>query len=106
MCVCGVQKLSYYRDGQPREKGIDAMAAAGVVLARAEHGADVVVLFSGDSDFLTALAGAHRLGAACETAAWSYEDRRMGPEPFISQRHMLGPADYAHAAAAKTGENV
>ena len=45
------------------------MAAADVVSARTEHTADVVVLFSGDSDLLRALAGAHRLGAACETAA-------------------------------------
>ena len=102
-CVYGVQQLIYSRDGQPREKGIDAMAAADVVLARAEHAADVVVLFSGDSDLLRALAGAHRLGAACETAAWSYGDRRIGPKPFISQRHMLGPADYAHA---RRGEDV
>ena len=49
------------------------------------------------------MAGAHRLGAACETAAWPYGDRRIGPKPFISQRHMLGPADYAHA---RRGENV
>ena len=46
---------------------------------------------------------AHRLGAACETAAWSYGDRRIGPKPFIGQRHMLGPADYAHT---RRGENV
>ncbi len=70
---------------------------------RPAPGADVVVLFSGDSDLLPALHGAHRLGAACETAAWSYGDRRMSPEPFISQSHMLGPADYAHA---RRGENV
>ena len=97
----GVQQLIYSRDGQPREKGIDAMAAADVVLARAEHAADVVVLFSGDSDLLRALHGAHRLGAACETAAWSYGDRRLGPAPFIRHRHTLGPADYAHASRGK-----
>ena len=83
----GVQQLIYSRDGQPREKGIDAMA--------------VVVLFSGDSDLLRALHGAHRLGAACETAAWSYGDRRLGPAPFIRHRHTLGPADYAHASRGK-----
>ncbi len=49
-----------------------------------------------------ALAGAHRLGAACETAAWSCGDRRIGPQLF-SQCHMLGQADYAHA---RRGENV
>lgn len=102
-CLYGVQQLIYSRDGQPREKGIDAMAAADVVLARAEHAADVVVLFSGDSDLRRALHGAHRLGAACETAAWSYGDRRFGPEPFIRHRHTLSPADYAHASR---GENV
>ena len=102
-CAYGLQQLIYSRDGQPREKGVDAMAAADLVLARAEHAADVVVLFSGDSDLLRALHGAHRLGAACETAAWSYGDRRLGPKPFIRQRHMLGPADYAHASS---GENV
>ena len=50
-----------------------------------------------------ALAGARRLGAACETAAWSYGDRHIGPKPFIRQRCLLGPADYAHA---RRGENV
>ena len=102
-CVYGLQQLSYSRDGQPREKGIDAMAAAGVVLARAEHAADVVVLFSGDSDLLPALAGAHRIGATCETAAWSYGNRLLSHKAFISHQHMLGPADYAHA---RCGEKV
>lgn len=96
-CVPGVQRLGYYQNGQPHEKGIDARAATEVVLARAEHGLDVVVLFSGDSDLLPALAGAYRLGAVCETAAWSYGDRRLGPKSFISQSHMLGPHDYEHA---------
>lgn len=98
----GVQQLSYSRDGQPREKGIDAMAAAGVVLARAEYAADVVVLFSGDSDLLPALAGAHRIGATCETAAWSYGDRLLSHKAFINHQHMLGPDDYAHARRGET----
>ena len=101
-CLYGVQQLSYSKDGQPHEKGIDAMAAADVVLARAEHAADVVVLFSGDSDLLRALAGAHRLGAACETAAWSFGDRLLSHKSFINHQHMLGPADYAHARRGKT----
>ena len=71
-------------------------------LARAEHAADVVVLFSGDSDLLRALAGAHRLGAACETAAWSYGDRLLSHKSFINHQHMLGPADYAHARRGET----
>ena len=100
-CVPGVQQLGYHQNGQPYEKGIDARAAAEVVLARAEHGLDVVVLFSGDSDLLPALAGAYRLGAVCETAAWSRGDRRLGPKSFISQRHMLGPHDYEHACRSE-----
>lgn len=100
-CVYGLQRLSYTREGQPYEKGIDARAAVGIVSARARHKADVVVLFSGDSDLLPALTEVYLLGAVCETAAWSYGDRRLGPETFIKQRHMLGPADYAHAAAGE-----
>ena len=101
-CLYGMQQLIYSRDGQSREKGIDAMISADVVLARAEHAADVVVLFSGDSDLLRALAGAHRLGAACEAAAWSYGDRLLSHKSFINHQHMLGPADYAHARRGET----
>lgn len=55
---------------------------------------------------MRALAGAHRLGAACETAAWPYGDRHIGPKPFIRQRCLLGPADYAHARRGETFDSA
>ena len=52
------------------------------------------------------LAGAHRLGTACETAAWPYGDRHIGPKPFIRQRCLLGQADYAHARRGETFDSA
>ncbi len=87
--------VSSHGDGPPREKGIDVWLALEAFALAHDNKLDVVILISGDGDFVSLVRKLHGLGTRVMVTAWDFEIRdARGPRRTRTAQSLIDEATY------------